>query len=274
MEGHISEELLSQEEIQEILNKSKYYKPGAFYLTFSKLSVVGICKNTGLILFHGNSSTGYTHIIERHSQASRGPYWSGVKLENPTKFSLYLAPIDYITVAACIYNSKNKSSEKNKRPDLFDVYIGDFKNDTRFDGKYTLIAYKDTPLIHSFFLSSNKKPFNKKKILDLRQGWVNYSHSVKSCTITFFWSYFSANDVERFKVLIRYDDVKNEEKWYVQINTDEGLPYITTLFAEKKGIRRKMDSHQIVFRMTELDFGEVYGIEKTIDDIIKGKYAF
>ena len=145
---------------------------------------------------YGNEWTGYRHLLERHSLTSRKHYWNdNNKIDNPTKFSLKLAPIDYLTIASEIFKPENFNQEKNKNRNVFDVYIGLVKDKDGTEIEYKLVTYKDSKIIHTFFVNNNKKPFNKKNILDLRQGWISCSHDYMNCIQTFYFTYLDHNDV-------------------------------------------------------------------------------
>jgi hypothetical protein len=78
------------------------------------------------------SETGWDHLRDRHAPYSFQNYWKengdGVfKLDDSSKFHPQMIPIvDYVKIADGIFTEENKNMEKNKRPDLFDVFIGSY----------------------------------------------------------------------------------------------------------------------------------------------------
>lgn len=270
----MQEELFNHEELQQITEEARnpiYSEPNVIHLGSKKLSIIGVAKTNGLTLVYGNEWTGYKHIIERHSLASRKPYWNETnKIDNPSKFRLNLAPIDYLNVASEIFKPTNINQGKNNNPNVFDVYIGLYTHKDGMQVEYKLITYKNSKIIHTFFVNDNKKPFNKKKILNLRQGWVNSSHNYKNCIQTFDFSYYDYADIPHFKVIMRYCEIEQNEKWYIQVNSANGSPLLTTFVNEFK----RENKIATAFRMIQIDFENITWIEKIIKQIINGQYKF
>lgn len=103
---------------------------------------------------------GWKHIIRRHGWGSQTWDWKpNGKLENPTKFDL--APVEYLAVADQLYNPIFINKEKNRQPELFDVYEGIAIGRKKIKEKYRLVTYKDTGIIHNFYLLNNRQSFNR-----------------------------------------------------------------------------------------------------------------
>ncbi len=269
----MQEELFTSEELQQIIQEAEnpiYLNPNLVHLGSKKLSINGVSSENGLILVYGNEWTGFKHIFERHSLTSRKPYWEeNGKIGNPTKFRLNLAPIEYLALAAKIFKQENIDLSKNKSPELFDVYIGTFKHGDGLEVEYKLVTYKNTKVIHTFFVTDNKKPFNKKKVLDLRQGWTNASQDYMNGVKTFEIPYFDNNNIKLFVVINRQLDVLKKERWYIQVNSKDGLPFLTTFIKEFD----LMNDLPVPFQMSKLDFGNITWIEKIIKQILDGSYS-
>ncbi|MDQ8014622.1 MAG: hypothetical protein REI96_19385 [Flavobacterium nitrogenifigens] len=267
----MNEILFTNDELIQIIEKAKdpeYSRLNLFHIGSNKLSIRGVSQTNGLILVYGNEWTGYMHIDERHSYYSRKPYWNNNKMDNPTKFSQEIAPINYLFIASQIFKPENKNFEKNTKPELFDLFIGFVKDRFGKELEYKLILYKDTKVIHTFYVNDNKKPFNKKKIINLRQGWVSSKHDLFNGIQTFEFSYFDSYDVARFKVIIRYIGVQRKEKWYIQANSNDGSPRFTA-FVKEFSIKYFESTPS---RMIQLDFVDVFWIEKIIKTMIEEKY--
>ena len=270
----MTEDLLNVDEIREILIEAKnpqYTDPFILNLGRKKTSIFRVSKNTGLILINGNKWTGRVHIDCRHNLTSRIPYWDkNGKIGNPSKFNLKLITVSYMQIADQIYKSYNLNKKKNHRPEDFEVYIGKASYMEIPEVEYTLVLYKNTKIIHSLYVSSNKKPFNKKKTLDLRQGWISGSYNVMDCIQTFMVPYYDSNNNVKFKIIIRYDEVSYIDKWYIQINFDNGEPKLTTFI--KSNCNTSRTSFQS--RLSQLDFSNVTWIEKIIKKMIQGKFKY
>jgi hypothetical protein len=267
----MNEEIFTKEELIQILEEAKktcYSEQNLMHIGSNKLSIRGVSENNGLILAYGNEWTGYKHIRERHCHSSRKPYWLNNRIDNPTKFNPNTAPIDYLFIASTIFKTENKNFEKNNKPETFDLYIGLCNDLFGTEIEYKLILYKDTKVVHTLFINDNKKPFNKKKILNLRQGWVSSSHDLMNCIQTFDFSYFNNEDIPIFKVIMRYLEIEKKEKWYIQINLNDGTPHFTS-FVNEFLCEQEMP---VPFKMSQLDYADITWVEKIIKQIIDKKY--
>lgn len=83
-------------------------------------------------------------------------------------------------------------------------------------------------------------------------------------------SYFDETDVERFKIILRSFQYSRIDKWYVQVNNEQGVGQLTT-FIKEIPIEYKME---VPVKMTSLDFSDVTWIEKEIKKMIKMVYNF
>ncbi len=268
----MEEELFTAEEMQEIIDEAKnsiYSEPNMSHYGISKTSIIGVSPTNGLILANGNEWTGYRHIMERHNITSRKPYWDyNNKLDNPTKFRPTLVPADYLIVASKIFQPINLDSSKNKFPDRYEVYTGNF---THYDGvelRYRLLVYKSTKIIHTFYLCENKKPFNKQKILDLRQGWVKaYCDDMRNFQ-SFEIPYYDILNIEKYKVVVNI--LGKSEKWHIQVNDINGNPYLTTCIKEIEEFNRI----HFMLKSSKLEYENPSWYEKIIKQIIDEKYIF
>lgn len=269
----MTERILSLEEIDKITTESndpKYQVRNLLHLGLTLTSIMRISAKAGLILIRGNRFTGFDHILERHSSNSKAAHWKvdkKVYLENPSRFSLDTTPIyDYLHIAESVYLPENLVTDENKRPDLFDLYIGLHTDKEARIANYKLVLYKNSKIIHSLF--PTKKTFNKKKVLNLRQGFASSTSYAKTCIDIYTIPYFDINKIELFTIVICLNKVSGSEKWAIQINTSEGIPFATYLAFEKK-----VKSYIITpFRLASLDYHENMSVvEKTIQEIIDGK---
>jgi hypothetical protein len=269
----MEEELFTLQELIQITEEAKktyYTASNIIHIGTKKLHIIGVSKTNGLILAYGNEWTGQEHIVQRHSLLSRKPYWNqNNKIDNPSKFSLDTYPINYLKIASEIFKSENLKNDINTRPEIFDIYVGKCEH-RGFETDYRLITYKGFKIIHTLFINHNKKPFNKKKILDLRQGWTSASNDILSGIHTYNFSYFDSNNTAVFKIILRYLEFEKLEKWYVQINLKDGTPSFTTFLKESVNESKL----SVTTRMSDIDFSNFEWLEKTISQIIGGKYQF
>jgi hypothetical protein len=261
----MDETILTNEEIESILQKSKneeYSNPLIFNLTNQKTGIIKVNKTNGLILIYGNKHIGYNHIIERHSLTSRKQYWNNDgHLEDPTKFSLKIAPKDYLDIASAIYKTANINNKNNKLPQIFEIYEGEFRLIKDEATKYRLIVYKESKIIQSLF-PIGKKIHNKKNIIPLRQGWFNSTFSARSEIETHEMPYFDQNDIPLYVVIIRYLPALEKEKWYIQINQNDGTPFLT------KEIKTKTKQRTFYNTVKFIDFENFEWVEKIIKELM------
>ena len=262
---------MSNEEIEEILEESrkeKYSDPRMILFGLKKTSIFKLSRETGLILVMGNEHIGYNHIIERHSLTSRKPYWKDGKIGEPSKLPLGVAPIQYLTIAGKIFKPENKNYEKNSNPELFDVYIGDFKYRNQATLQLKLITYKGTGIIQTMYPLTKRK---EKVLRNLRRGFISKgTYNDKSGIKTYEMSYFDEQEIERFKVILRSLEFERLDKWYVQVNDEKGIGRLTALVREE-ALEYRIE---VPFRMTILDFLDITWLEKEIKKMINNKYDF
>ena len=264
------EELLTKAEIAEVLQeagKPEYKEAYLFNFTSRKLDIFKV-STKGLIFIKGDDHTGMDHIGVRHSITSRKLFEKDGVFDNPTKFNI--APVEYAFVADAIYIPENLNNDKNKRPDLFDCYIGDFSHKDGKIFRYTLILYKSTTIVHTFFLSSGSKPYNKKVKLPIRQGWCSSKHNLMTGLQEYSINYSDKNDVIRFTVYLRSIPMLKLERWYLTVNNEQGAPVFTHFLAEEM-LPEVSDPDM---RIGILDFQDLSSIDKKIKDIINGSYEF
>jgi len=266
----MSELKLNRTEINLILEeikKPEYSRTNLLHLGKNKLSIRDNSKKTDLILIYGNDHFGYKHIVDRHSLYSKKGYWKeNEKLENQSRFHSYLPPMDYIWLAEKIYKEENKNFAKNKKPESFDMYTAKFGNQNVPETEYTLITYKNTGIIHTLFVSENKKPFNKKKILDFQEGGVSTTHDLINEIQTHTKPYFDKEGNKRFIIVLRVYEKTFIEKWFVQINSKEGKP-IKTVFLEENKVS---EYFKAAFRRGALENEPLTEIERKIKKHLQG----
>ena len=264
--------ILTIDEINEVLieaNNPKYEIQNLLHLGRTITSILRISKSKKLILIRGNSETAFDHILERHHPTSKTGFWKHeTTLETPSKFSLSTIPIyDFLHVAESIFEEQNLINDvRNKRQDLFDLYIGQHADSQNKLADYKLLLYKGTKIIHSLF--PIKRTFNRKKVINLQQGNTSSISYDREGINMFYIPYFDEKNIEKFKIILRQHMSLATEKWYIQINTNTGEPF-ATYFAEERSINSYLRSP---FRLTRLDFIEdLSRLEKIIGRILKGE---
>lgn len=171
------ENLLTPQEIQLVLQSARLNSvlrnPNVISFGSEKTSLYKISPNHGIIFIKGDSYTGFTHIHERHDYWSEKYFWKQdndkVKLDNPSKFSRKIIPItDYIQIADDLFIEENINKEKNKSPDIFEMYSGVINEGQNSKAKYHMLLYKNTRIIHTLY--PDKRKHNKKITINYVRG--------------------------------------------------------------------------------------------------------
>lgn len=71
-------------------------------------------------------------------------------------------------------------------------------------------------------------------------------------------------------VIVRKLEVQRKERWYIQVNTEDGKPFLTT-YIEERPLKQRID---IGFQTVYVDFSNITWIEKIIKRIQAGNYTF
>ncbi|MGV3586762.1 MAG: hypothetical protein ACO1OF_07165 [Adhaeribacter sp.] len=239
----------------------------------------------GLIFIKGTDDTGFTHIYQRHSENARKEYWGDFKdnkgnvvekkdslgrkklrLDNPSKFHPHSIPIiDYLNIADQIYEERNLNTEKNKSPDLFDVYDGMVSEIDKKEIKYRLITYKDSKIVHTIF--PHTKDFNKQKTIIINLSRQNPSSALTLLNNDFQVEipYLDEYGFIRYVIIIRNDPLDNtKEKWFIQVNAPSGKPILTSYFGSRdKEIN--IGSEEYLRWLDHVDLSELENIMKRIE---------
>jgi hypothetical protein len=260
----MNERLLTVDELGLILVDShdpKYRITNLLHLGERITNIKRISQKTGLILVHGNSDTGYEHMLVRHHPMTKGIQ----KLDNPSQYSLDTIPIfDLLHIADSVFKSENKiTDQRNKRPNTFDLFIGPHTDRKGNTIDYKLLLYRDTLVVHN--LVPNKRTFTKKKIVDLVQGFCSCTSYVGNGLEIYRVPYYDSSRVQRAVVVIRLRTNTGEEHWDIQINGKDGVP-ILTRFIETRYVTSYLPCPS---RCTSLEYHEDFSqIEKSIKTML------
>jgi hypothetical protein len=164
-----------------------------------RLSILKITSEKGLVFIWGDNNTGFNHLNDRHSYWSEKTYWETnngkIKLGDPSKFSKESLPIfDYFKISEAIYVEGNLNTEKNKHPEIFDVYIGEVEDESKKLLRYRMVLYKGTKIVHTLFPEQLKH--NKKRVeINLRRGRAKGMFYIEQGKLDIEVPYYDNNDV-------------------------------------------------------------------------------
>lgn len=209
------ENTLSKEEIEFVINDSKdqkYKEIDVIHASFLKTHIMKISCKGNLILLYGNDDTGFVHINERHSASSLKPIWNkDKKLQNKSKFQKSIIPIfHYLDIAEQIYKESYLNTDKNKSPEIMDLYEGE-ANVNGILQTYRLLLYKNTKIIHNLFPTLTEK--NKEKMInkEFYRGCISLSTNFLECKqiITIPYKNFSNEMIYRLEIIFdSYQELK------------------------------------------------------------------
>lgn len=259
-------DLLTLDEIVQVQTEAQRLRDEGkrrLYLRSGKTGIYQLSSKSDLILVHGNEATGFEHIVLRHSLVSNEPFWKDGKRGHPSKFPLG-DTFQFLEVAEAIYKPENRAVEEL---DTFDVYVGYAPLTNTLQLKFKLLCYKGTGIIHTLYPSENKNPFNKKRILNLKQGRVSAKVDLISGAVTFTMPYLDIQDTIIANFVVIYEPQLRKEKWYV---VDASSP---------TNRRHIQDVNVIVevpipIRIGQLDFMDMAVVEKHIKNIIPRKFHY
>ena len=188
-----SENLLTKDELFNIfLESANTIYRDRFIITlplpYEKSRIMKVGKRNGVILVWGNDDTAFVHIKNRHDIYSEKYFWKAIEdksgnekiiLDDPSRFRGDTVPVYHFTeIADNIFSNEFFNLNLNKRPEVFDMYTGDFEHGDGTKAVYNLLTYKSTSIIHNLFPKT--KTFNKKRFVNLIRGDVTGELNIMS----------------------------------------------------------------------------------------------
>jgi hypothetical protein len=279
-----SEILFSNEElkvIEDYVIKNPYLRdPMLMNITRCPSDIVNVSPIRGLIFAKGNEHTGFNHIHHRHEQWTSLPKWIeskdkhgniNMRLQNQGLFREDSVPFfDYCNIAESLYKKENINTEKNKKPELFEMYTGEHIHKDKSISKYNLLVYKNTKIVHTLYPQSNKN--NPKRV----KGF-SYSRGVVSGSLYFMNSiekieipYLNHQETIKYVLIIRRILHKGIEMAIVQVNDNAGNPWKSIVLGERN-IKSKSHNESFETVLMRYQYADLRGLEKMILEIDKSK---
>lgn len=255
--------------------------PMLMNITKHPIEVVKVSPEYGLIFAKGNKFTGFDHIHQRHEQWTSVPKWLeskdengnvNIRLQNQGLFRKDSIPFfDYCKIAESIYKKENLNCEKNKRPELFEMYSGEHTHKDGIASKYNLIVYKNTKIVHTLYPQSNKNNPRRVKGFNYSRGGVSGSWDVMNSSVMIKIPYLDHNEITKYILIIRRLLHENIEMAIVQVNNNEGKPWKSVIIGE-----RYLDSKDCTEGLNQMElmrwqYADLRDLEKKILEIINVK---
>lgn len=263
----MDENILTEKEIRETLEQERqnplFNIPMAISFGKERHSILRISPIKKIIFIKGDSTTGFEHINDRHSYWSDKSYWkvtdSKIKLDSPSKFSRKSIPIgEYIDIADKLYDASNLNLEKNKKPDLFEMYSGIITDSGNVEMKYHMLLYKGTRIVHTLYPHSDK---HKKKIINYVKGKPKAEYHTKNDTFIIAIPYLNNLNivVYSFQVIKNYEN--NIEKWVIVHHQLKQAVNIREF-----PIKEKVEFEEDIRRAEYADLSEIEKIIKQLEE--------
>lgn len=223
----MDEILFTKQEIKSIVENAKSFQinfpPQLIPVGFGQnhTSILRISPINKLILARGNVYTGFDHIHSRHDFFSTEFFFNkDGKSDRPTKFPTKILPIiDYVEISDVVFKPENLSS-KNNRPNDFDVYDGVIELNNHLTGKYRLILYKGTKIIHTLHAIDDKKKKTTKT--DYARGALQVEHNKNSDIYKIAIPYFNFQRKLIFLIIIYNNPAQNKTEFVIQSHDEQG----------------------------------------------------
>ena len=175
-----------------------------------------------LIFVSGNEYTGIEHITARHNYFSLKRTWqhpaaSNEKqkyiLDDPSRFRPGWGTVyNYVAIADAVYVQGVRDDAGNKRPELFDKYLGEFTYPNSTTEKHTLLLYKDTKIVHTLYPLERIHNRAKLRGFHFSRGATSASQDMMFCTTTVKMPYYDHANKVRYSVEIIFDSHKRTQE--------------------------------------------------------------
>src|SRR5690554_2292857 len=278
-----SEILFSNEELKAIedfvFKNPQMREPMLMNITKNPIDVVKVSTFHGLIFAKGNEYTGFDHIHQRHEQWTAVPKWIetkdeneniNIRLQNQGLFRRDSIPFfDYCNIAESVYKKENLNTEKNKRPELFEMYSGEHTHKDGVTSNYNLLVYKGTKVVHTLYPQSDKNNPKRVRGFNYTRGGVSGNWDIMNSIITINIPYLNYKKVIKYILIIRRILVKNIEIAIVQVNDNNGRPWKSMTLGERYIDSKRLKDGLNQMELMQWQYADLRGLEKMILEIEK-----
>lgn len=210
-------------EMQDVVLRNPYFQdPRILHIPKYPTDVQRVSPIHGLIFAKGNEYTGFEHIFQRHEQWTSKANWiesqdengnNYFRLQNQGLFRIDSMPIfDYCDIADSLYKHDNLNIEKNKRPELFEMYTGEHTHKDYVTSKYNLFLYKGTKVVHTLYPQSNKNNPKRIKGFNYTRGGVSGSWDMKNSIAMIDIPYLNHQEIIKYVLIFRRDFGNKDRK--------------------------------------------------------------
>lgn len=195
------------------------------------ISIYRVSPVAELILIKGNEHTGMLHINARHgfhsprnwqvhSVAGEAPT---VRLDDPSRFRRIQVPIlNYVAIAEAVYLQGNLDAAGNKRPEVFDKYVGDYTSPDGVVERHVLLLYRGTKIIHTLF--PQKSTNNQKQLrgFPFKRGLVSFEEHLGASATDFIIPYSDDSGQTKYALMIRFNTALKTQEILLWVYSESG----------------------------------------------------
>ncbi|TKG87352.1 hypothetical protein EYV94_28355 [Puteibacter caeruleilacunae] len=261
--------------IEDFASRNPQFRdPMLMNLTKYPVDIMKVSPIQGLIFAKGNEHTGFNHIYQRHERWTSKPKWIEskdkhgnieIRLQNQGVFREDSIPFfDYCNIADSVYKKENLNTEKNKRPELFEMYSGVF---THRDGKtaqYNLIVYKDTKVVHTLYPQSNKNNPKRVKGFKFTRGSISGSWDIMNSVSMIKIPYLNHEKTVKYVLIFRRVLHQNIEKAIIQVNDKTGKPFKSVILGKRNVDFKNHVDGLNQMELMRLQYADLRELEKKI----------
>jgi len=277
--------LFSNKELSSIedfaIKNPQFRDPRLMNLTKYPIDIIKLSPIQGLIFAKGNEYTGFDHIHQRHERWTSKPKWIEskdkhgnieIRLQNQGLFRKDSIPFfDYCNIAESVYKKENLNTEKNKRPELFEMYTGEHTHKEGIVSLYNLLVYKGTKVVHSLFPQSNKNNPKRVKGFKYTRGSVSGSWNIMNSVTMINIPYLNHQKIVKYVLIFRRLLYKNIEIAIVQVNDKTGKPWKSVIIGERNIDSQNHGDDLNQMELMRLQYADLRGLEKMILQIERSK---
>jgi hypothetical protein len=234
------ENLLTQEEIQEVLRQAPIYSRRRFAngaipvgmdsrkrTSVQKLSVIH-----ELILIWGDEDTGFCHIHNRHHNYENKTYWKDEnKPDQPSRFRDSYNSFDILEAADSVYSVGAKNIKK-KVPG-FDNYIGKHKDEDGNEDEYILVLYENTKVIHTMYPTKPLANIKHPDKFSWNRGDVTMTDYLGDDVVEIKVPYIRENGVTAYTISFLQNTKLKREKCAILIHDETGKDFAYVELGER-----------------------------------------
>ena len=200
---------------------------------FSAASIRRVSAQHDLVLVEGNEHTGLKHIRERHNSLGFKQAWKThltkkgqpvTRPDTPGQFRPTVIPeFDYVTIAEAVYSAGTRDTTGNKRPEVFEKFVGDYTHPDGLVDRHVLLLYKGTKVIHTLYPLRSTHNRKVPERFSLIRGHASTSWKVASGFITVTIPYYGTGSKQLYDLVFEFTPAEKLQEVLLWAYNDQGI---------------------------------------------------